>query len=300
VAHKVGFAGAGLVVTDRHARGLVRKFLQEEGQRSAEVRRRMMRIQLRAAPSLRASHRVLEQVDKAWAPQSIASCVDTSPDGAARLGVAYLDTVPAHLEGSSGLVARSRMQRYLIRPDDGAYRSEVPGFAAFTQHSLERVMQRGLHWNKVTRDLAVAAIVANARLHEFASSNGFKRIMVPGHCGVFVGDLTPDQPFLRFDTFLPIGAAGRRHCDLLVELAGLLWTGDRYRELMPALFYPGEPSPLMDAVLRAYEKHRWLMRREHEPGADWFGQAVAHKGKDVHSQAEARVNLPAPAEAPMQ
>ena len=145
MAHKMGFAGAGLVVTDRHARGLVRKFLREEGQRSAEVRRRMMRIQLRAAPSLRASHRVLEQVDKAWAPLSIASCTDTAPDGAARLGVAYLDTEPAHLEGWGGLVARSRMQRYLIRPEDGAYRSEVPGFAAFTQHSLERVTQRGLH-----------------------------------------------------------------------------------------------------------------------------------------------------------
>lgn len=282
MAHRVGFGGAGLVVTDRHARGLVRKFLQEEGQRSAEVRRRNMRFPLQTAPSLRASHRVLEQFDKAWAPLSIASYTDTALDGSARLGVAYLDSKPAHFKGWPGLVARSAMQRWLIRPNDGAYQWQAPGFAAFTQHSLERVMQRGLHWNRATRDLGVSAIIANARLHELAVSSGFKRIMVPGHCGVFVGDFASDLPFLRFDTFLPIGAAGR-HCDLLVELAGLLWTEDRFQELMPALFYPGESNPLMDAVLRVYEKHRWLMRREHEPGEDWFGQAVAHKGNDLRS-----------------
>ena len=60
------------------------------------------------------------------------------------------------------------------------------------------------------------------------------------------------------------------------------------------------PQVLMDAVLRVYEKHRWLMRREHEPGADLFGPAVAHKGKNLRSEAEARGNLLVPAEAPMQ
>ena len=42
----------------------------------------------------------------------------------------------------------------------------------------------------------------------------------------------------------------------------------------------------MDAVLRVYEKHRWLMRRKHEPGADWFGQAVVD-GRSMCFRAEA-------------
>jgi hypothetical protein len=277
VARSRGRADPPLVVTDRHARGLVRKFLGDEQQRAAEVRRRRRRQPLRGAPSMRAAHRVLEGLEKDWAPRTLASYTDVSPDGAARLGIACLETDRAWLENWPGVAARSFVRRYLVRPGDTLYRSKWRGYAAFTQHCLERVMQRGLHLKSARWELGVASIIANPRLHELAISRGFKQVLVPGLTGVFVGDFESQLPFIRLDTFLLITAAGRRHCDLLVELAGLLWTGDRYRELMPALFYPDEPSVLMDEVLRTYEKHQRLLTRSHEPGEDWFGLAVAQK-----------------------
>ena len=106
------------------------------------------------------------------------------------------------------------------------------------------------------------------------------RCWSPGPSGCFVGDFDAGLPFIRFDTFLPITAAGRGRCDLLVELAGLLWIGERYQALMPALFFPVEPNPLMDAVLVAYERHRRLLEVAHEPGEDWFGLALAQKVAD--------------------
>jgi hypothetical protein len=53
--------------------------------------------------------------------------------------------------------------------------------------------------------------------------------------------------------------------------------GDGYQALMPALFFPTEPSELMDEVLATYERHRQLLERVHEPGEDWFGLALAQK-----------------------
>ena len=48
----------------------------------------LRRQPLQGAPSLRAAHRVLEGLDKAWSPRALASYVDTTPEGvAARPGV---------------------------------------------------------------------------------------------------------------------------------------------------------------------------------------------------------------------
>jgi hypothetical protein len=266
-----------VTVTDRHARGLVRRFLDDERQRAAEVRRRRRRQPLQGAPSLRAAHRILEGLDKAWSPRCFASYIDTTPDGVARLGLACLETEASWLAEWPGIAARSFVRRYLVRPGDTIYRSKSRGHAAFSHHSLERVIQRSDNWRSIARELRVASLVANVRLHELATEAGFRQMLVPGFSGVFVGDFEPGLPFIRFDTFLPIAAAGRGRCDLLVELAGLLWTGDRYKELMPALFYPVEPNELMDAVLATYERHRRLLEPPHEPGEDWFGLALAQR-----------------------
>ena len=280
MARRTAHSESPLTVTDRHARGLVRRFLDDERQRAAEVRRRRRRQPLQGAPSLRAAHRVLEGLDKAWSPRALASYIDTTPDGVARLGLVCLETEATWLAEWPGIAARSFVRRYLVRPGDTIYRSKSRGHAAFSNHSLERVIQRGDNWRSIARELRVASLIANARLHELAKSGGFRQMLVPGFAGVFVGDFTTDLPFVRFDTFLPIHAAGRGRCDLLVELAGLLWTGDRYRELMPALFYPREPNELMDAVLATYERHRHQLERAHEPGEDWFGLALAQKEGD--------------------
>jgi hypothetical protein len=266
-----------VTVTDRHARGLVRRFLDDERERAAEVRRRRRRQPLHGAPTLRAAHRVLENLDKAWSPRTLASYIDTTPDGVARIGLACLETGAAWLAEWPGIAARSFVRRYLVRPGDTIYRAKSRGQAAFSHHSLERVIQRSDNWRSIARELRLASLVANSRLHELAKAGAFRQMLVPGSSGVFVGDFDSSLPFIRFDTFLPISAAGRGRCDLLVELAGLLWIGDRYQALMPALFYPEEPNQLMDQVLSTYERHRRLLERAHEPGEDWFGLALAQK-----------------------
>ena len=175
------------------------------------------------------------------------------------------------------LSRRSFLRRYLVRPGDTIYRSKSGGHAAFSNHSLERVIQRGNNWRSIASELRVASLVATQRLHELARECGFRQMLVPGSSGVFVGDFDASLPFIRFDTFLPISAAGRGRCDLLVELAGLLWFGDGYQALMPALVFPGEPNALLDQVLVTYERHRRLLERTHEPDEDWFGLALAQK-----------------------
>jgi len=277
LVRRISQTAATLTVTDRHARGLLRRFLEDERERAAEVRRRRRRQPLQGAPTLRAAHHVLENLDKAWAPRSLASYTDTTPDGVARLGLACLETEAAWLADWPGIAARSFLRRYLVRPGDTIYRSKSRGFAAFSNHSLERVIQRSDNWRSIARELRVASLVANSRLHELAQEAGFRQMLVPGSSGVFVGDFDSSLPFIRFDTFLPINAAGRGRCDLLVELAGLLWIGDRYQALMPALFFSSEPNELMDEVLATYERHRRLLERAHQPGEDWFGLALAQK-----------------------
>jgi hypothetical protein len=277
LARQTTQAASALTVTDRHARGLLRRFLEDERQRAAEVRRRRRRQPLHGAPSLRAAHRVLENLDKAWSPRTLASYTDTTPDGVARLGLACLETEAAWLADWPGIAARSFVRRYLVRPGDTIYRAKSRGHAAFSHHSLERVIQRGENWRSIARELRLASLVANLSLYELAKSAGFRQILVPASSGVFVGDFDSSLPFIRFDTFLPISAARRGRCDLLVELAGLLWIGDRYKALMSALFYPGEPNELMDEVLGTYERHRGLLERPHEPGEDWFNLALAQR-----------------------
>jgi hypothetical protein len=234
---------------------------------------------LQGAPTLRAAHRVLENLDKAWAPRALASYTDTTPDGVARLGLVCLETEAAWLADWPGIAARSFVRRYLVRPGDTIYRSKSRGCAAFSSHSLERVIQRGDNWRSIARELRVASLVANPRLLDLAQSGGFRQMLVPASSGVFVGNFDASLSFIRFDTFLPISAAGRGRCDLLVELAGLLWIGDRYQALMPALVFPSEPNAVMDEVLATYERHRRLLERQHEPGEDWFGLALAQKNE---------------------
>ena len=265
-----GAGSSGMTVTDLHARGLVRAYLDQERQRSQEVGRRRMRIHIGVPPSLRAANNELTQLDKAWSPLAIASYREVTDAGAARLGILRLQTDRASLEAWPGVVARSMSRQYSLHPGDMLYTREPAGACAFTQHSLERVMQRAGTGAVATQEIRAAAIVANTLLHRQAVALGFKRIIVPGHSGVFAGDFSPDLPFIRLDTFLHIDAAGRGHCDLLTELAGALWTNDRYRELLPAALYPEERCPLMDEVLEIYARHRALLCNTRRPGDDWF------------------------------
>ena len=253
-----------------HARGLVRAYLEHERERAREVGRRRMRIRVGIPPTLRAANNELTQLDKAWSPLAIASYREVTDAGSARLGILRLQTDRDALEAWPGVVARSASRQYSLHPGDMLCTREPAGACAFTQHSLERVMQRAGTGTVATQEIRAAAIVANSLLYRQAVECGFKRIVVPAHSGVFVGEFSPELPFLRFDTFLRIDAAGRQHCDLLSELAGLLWTGDRYHELLPATLYPEEPNALMDEVLDVYARHRRLLCRAHRPGEDWF------------------------------
>jgi hypothetical protein len=262
-----------MTITDLHARGLVRAYLEQERQRAQEVARRRMRIHTGVPHSLRTANNELTQLDKAWSPLAIASYREVTDAGVARLGILRLQTDRESLQAWPGVVARSLTRQYSLQPGDMLYTREPAGACAFTQHSLERVMQRAGTGADATQELRAAAIIANARLHKQAVELGCRRIIVPGHSGVFVGDFTPELPFLRFDTFLRIDAAGRRHCDLLSELAGVLWTNDRYRDLLPAALYPEEPCALMDEVLDVYARHRGLLCLPHRAGEDWFEQA---------------------------
>jgi hypothetical protein len=265
-----GSAASGMTITDLHARGLVRAYLEQERERAKEVGRRRMRIRIGVPSSLRAANNELTQLDKAWSPLAIATYRETTDAGAARLGVLRLQTDHDALEPWPGIVARSASRQYTLHPGDMLYTREPAGACAFTQHSLERVMQRAGTGAIATQEIRAAAIVANSLLHAQAVEQGYKRMLVPAHSGVFVGDFSPDLPFIRFDTFLRIEAAGRRHCDLLSELAGLLWTRDGYQKLLPATLYPEEACALMDEVLAVYARHGDLLSRTHRPGEDWF------------------------------
>ena len=118
LARRISPSAPPFIVTDRHARGLLRRFLADERARAAEVRRRRRRQPLQGAPTLRAAHRVLENLDKAWAPRALASYTDTTPDGVARLGLVCLETEAAWLADWPGIAARSFVRRYLVRPGD--------------------------------------------------------------------------------------------------------------------------------------------------------------------------------------
>lgn len=269
-----------ITITDVHARGLVRAYLEQERQRAQEVGRRRMRIRIGVPHSLRAANNELTQLDKAWSPLAIASYRDVTDAGAARLGILRLQTDRESLRARPGVVARSLTRHYSLQPGDMLYTREPAGACAFTQHSLERVIQRAGAGAEATQELRAAAIVGNARLYKLAVELGFKRVIVPGHSGVFVGEFEAGLPFLRFDTFLRIDAAGRRHCDLLSELAGVLWTHDRYRDLLPVALYPDEPCALMDEVLEVYARHRVSLRQAHRAGDDWFEFARQHQRLD--------------------
>ena len=238
-----------LTITDMHARGLVRAYLEHERERAREVGRRRMRVRVGIPSSLRAANNELTQLDKAWSPLAIATYREVTDAGAARLGILRLQTDRDSLQPWPGIVARSASRQYTLHPGDMLYTREPAGACAFTQHSLERVMQRAGTGVIATQEIRAAAIVANNLLHSQAIKLGYRRMIVPAHSGVFVGEFSPELPFIRFDTFLRIEAAGRRHCDLLSELAGLLWTCEGYQRLLPATLYPDEPCALMDEVL---------------------------------------------------
>jgi hypothetical protein len=275
-----------MTITDLHARGLVRAYLEQERQRAQEVGRRRMRIHIGVPHSLRAANNELTQLDKAWSPLAIASYREVTDAGVARLGILRLQTDRESLQAWPGVVARSVTRQYSLQPGDMLYTREPSGACAFTQHSLERVMQRAGTGADATQELRAAAIIANAHVHKQAVELGFRRVIVPGHSGVFVGEFSPDLPFLRFDTFLRIDAAGRRHCDLLSELAGVLWTNDRYRDLLPATLYPEEPCTLMDEVLDVYARHGELLRQAHRAGEDWFQQARQNRSVRAKPRAD--------------
>ena len=269
-----------VTVTDRHARGLVRRFLEDEQERAAEARRRRRRQPLHGAPTLRAAHRVLAGLDKAWSPRALVSYTDTTPDGVARLAVACLEqTGSAWLAEWPGVAARSFVRRYLIRPGDTIYRSKWRGHAALN-HSLERVIQRGRNWRVTARGCA-----SRCSSPIRACTNSQWRA-VSGRCwcrDIRACSSATSSPRCRSSASTPSCRSTRPpHGSLRprrrARAAAL--GGDRYEDLVPAFFYPGEPNELMDEALAAYERHAALLRRPHQSGEDWFGLALAQKETD--------------------
>ena len=159
-----------------------------------------MRVRVGIPSSLRAANNELTQLDKAWSPLAIATYREVTDAGAARLGILRLQTDRDSLQPWPGIVARSASRRdTTLHPGDMLYTREPAGACAFTQHSLERVMQRAGTGVIATQEIRAAAIVANNLLHSQAIKLGYRRMIVPAHSGVFVGEFSPELPLIRLD-----------------------------------------------------------------------------------------------------
>ena len=260
----------------RHARrGLVRAYLEQERERAREVGRRRMRIRVGIPPSLRAANNELTQLDKAWSPLAIASYREVTDAGAARLGILRLQTDRASLEAWPGVVARSASRQYSLHPGDMLCTREPAGACAFTQHSLERVMQRAGTGAVATQEIRAAAIVANslllstgrrARVQAHHRARALRRV----RGRVLAGAAVPEA------RHVPAHRRGRAPALRPADRTGrALWTGDRYHELLPAALYPEEPSALMDEVLEVYARHRAIALHARiaraKTGSSWRG-----------------------------
>lgn len=263
------------VVGDRLARGLVRRFLSDSRSRWRTSRSRFQRFHWHNAQNMRAAVRIADNVAKTLRPSLLAETRYVAEDGTLRMQVALLEPVGAGLPASHQVAARVRVERLIVSPGDAIYGSGALAPLAFTRHCLQRIVQRSIDWKDIRQELVPAIAVAGPLLWEFAAQSGFQQILLLGHSGIFVG--APDVEGERFvlTTFLPITAGANRTCDLVTELASMLWLPepDRYLQYLPSALDPREADRSFKPVFEIYLRHAGLLRRPHEPGADWFALA---------------------------
>jgi hypothetical protein len=263
------------VIGDQLARGLVRDFLADARSRDAATARRIRAVQLHNAPSVKAACKIADRLESAVAPSVIARCKFIDAHGALHLQAAVLQ--PAT---TSGLPAPHEpavfvgIKRYIIEPGGGVWTRHGMGRVVFTRHCLERVIQRGLAWNRIKEEIVVALAVGSTPLVELATESGFQQILLLGNSGLFVGSFEPDSETFDLTTFLPNSAGVHRGCDLVVGLAAQLWIGDEpYAALLPEALDSRERSVLLESVLATYRRHAARLQRQHIPGQDWYEQA---------------------------
>lgn len=268
------------VIGGQLARGLVREFLADARSRAAATARRLRGVQLQTVPTVKAACKIAEQLETAVAPSVVARCKFIDSQGALHLQAALLQ--PAT---DSGLPAPHEqaiyicIRRYVIKPGEGVWTRHGVGRVAFTRHCLERVIQRGLAWNRIKDELVVALAVGSTPLVELAKESGFQQILLLGNSGLFVGEFDSGVGAFNLTTFLPNSAGVKRGCELVVELAAQLWIGDEpYTSLLPEALDRCERTVLFDSVLSTYRRHAARLQREHVPGQDWYEQAREQNG----------------------
>ena len=263
------------VIGDQLARGLVREFLADARSRAGATTRRLRAVRLQTVPTLRAACKIADQLETAVAPSVIARCKFIDAQGGVHLQAAILKPatetgLPAPHEPASFV----GIKRYLIKPGKGIWTHHGVGRVVFTRHCLERVIQRGLAWNRIREELVVAMTVGSAPLVELAQEHNFEQILLLGSSGLFVGSFEPDIEAFNLTTFLPNSAGVKRGCDLVVDLAAHLWIGDEpYTALLPEALDQCERSVQFEEVLSTYRRHAFRLQRRHIPGQDWYEQA---------------------------
>jgi hypothetical protein len=263
------------VIGDQLARGLVREFLTDARARAAATERRLRGVRLQTVPSIKAACKIADRLESAVAPSVIARCKFIDAYGALHLQAAVL--LPA---AEKGLPAPQDpavcigIKRYIVKPGEGVWTRHGAGQVFFTRHCLERVIQRGLAWNRIKEEIVVALAVGSAPLVALAKECDFQQILLLGNSGLFVGSFEPELEVFNLTTFLPNSAGVKRGCDLVVDLAARLWIGDEpYAALMPEALDSRERSALFEDVLTTYRRHAARLQRPHIPGQDWYEQA---------------------------
>ena len=270
------------VVGDRLARGLVRRFLRDSQSRWHASRSRFERFHWHGARNIRAAGRILDNVIRTLRPSFLAESHYVAADGSARLQVALLEPIGGCMPAAHIVAACVRVERIIIAPGHGIYGQSVTAPLAFTRHCLQRIVQRSIHWKDIRRELVPAISIAGPLLWKLAVQAEFRQILLLGHSGIFVG--APDSEGQRFvlTTFLPISAGARQRCDLVTELAGLLWLPepDPYGQFLQSALDPRADDDSFQPVFEIYLRHAELLRRSHQPGADWFALAREQAGTE--------------------
>ena len=263
------------VIGDQLARGLVREFLADARSRATATTRRLRAVQLQNAPTLKAACKMADRLETAIAPSVMARCKFIDSQGAVHLQAAVVQpATESGLPEPHEPAMYIRIKRYIIQPGGNVWARHGMAPLVFTRHCLERVIQRGLAWNRIKEELVVALAVGSTPLVELATECNFQQILLLGNSGLFVGSFEPDNEMFNLTTFLPNSAGVKRGCDLVVGLAAQLWIGDEpYAALVPEALDSRERSVLFENVLATYARHAARLQRQHIPGQDWYEQA---------------------------
>ena len=219
----------------------------------------------------------------------VAACTgcrttDTTPDGVARLA----GRLPGNRQQPGSLTGRAWRRGPLsvvissAQVTPSTARSGVATRPSLN-HSLERVIQRG---RQLAMPLRANCDVALPRgelttARDSAVELGFRQILVPGYLGGIGGDFEPGGCRSSVST-LSCPSMQPRHAAAATSWSSWRWAvvGRRTatRTLVPAIFYAGRSQCAHGrSNRRPTGGTRELLRRPHEPGADWFGLARAQR-----------------------